>query len=157
MPASDEIDLTAAVRTEIEGMHAFFVDWFRGSVAEDPDLFERKLGTRFDDAFRLIPPGGANLSRDGILNGLRSGYGGSPGFAIQIRNTEVRPALAPGIVLVTYEEWQHHAVNSTPPENGRLSSAVLLQTGNEARPFRWRHVHETWLPADVMQAGPYDF
>lgn len=56
-------------------------------------------------------------------------------------------------VLVTYEEWQRHALASMPPDNGRLSTALF----DCADGLRWLHVHETWLPAAQMAAGPYDF
>ena len=58
-----------------------------------------------------------------------------------------------GYLLATYEEWQRNGLASTPFDNGRLAT-VFFATGER---LRWLHIHETWLPQEVMAAGPYDF
>lgn len=59
----------------------------------------------------------------------------------------------PGYVLATYEEWQRNAIASKPADNGRIATALF----RAREQLRWIHVHETWLPRDVMAAGPFDF
>ena len=59
-------------------------------------------------------------------------------------------------MLATYEEWQRNALASTPPDNGRVATVLFEDDRAEDR-LRWLHIHETWLPEEVMAAGPYDF
>lgn len=144
--------MRGAVREEVEALHRFFVAWFSGACANDQALFQHEFLHRLDDAFVLVPPAGLLLTRDGLGDSIRAAYGTNPDFRIAIRNLHVRRTWD-GNLLATYEEWQRNALASTPPDNGRLAS-VLFATGGG---FKWLHVHETWLPAEVMQAGPYDF
>jgi len=58
-----------------------------------------------------------------------------------------------GHVVATHEEWQRNALASKPSENARIATVLFEDT----EPLRWLHIHETWMPADVAAAGPYDF
>ena len=73
------------------------------------------------------------------------------------RSSRARPiagrTATEATAVATYEEWQRNALASEPANNGRIAS-VLFATSDA---LQWVHVHETWLPADVMAAGPYDF
>ncbi|MGB1016836.1 MAG: hypothetical protein ACPG4T_22035, partial [Nannocystaceae bacterium] len=80
-------------------------------------------------------------------------YGNSPGFAIAIRRVQVRWQRGTTI-LATYEEWQRNARRSTPPDNGRAATVLFEDLGTR---LSWLHIHETWLPAEIMAAGPFDF
>ncbi len=144
------------VVSEVEGLHDFFMDWYAGRCPRDQAVFANGAGSRMIDGFTIVMPGGGFLSRDEILPLIENGYGINDRFKIKIRNVQVLHETA-DIVLASYEEWQREAVNSTPPENGRLSSALFLRDPSRDSGLIWRHVHETWLPADVMAAGPYDF
>ncbi len=77
----------------------------------------------------------------------------SLGMAVPVRLT----LLPPQIVLATYEEWQKGALNSKPPNNGRVSSAVFLKDRSRPNGLMWLHVHETWLPEAVVSADPFSF
>ena len=138
------------VRREIEALHKFFVAWFSGSIPESE--FDAGLLARFDPGFHLIPPAGIVLDLDGIATGIREGYATNPEFRIAIRNVQIRREFD-GHILATYEEWQRNALASEPAENARLATVLFADT----KLLRWLHVHETWLPADVAEAGPYDF
>lgn len=138
------------VRQEIETLHESIVGWFSGRLADTDEVFERELASRFDAEFVLVPPRGQLLSRQDIVEGLRTGHGKNPDFEISIHNVTVRWRAA-GHVLATYEEWQRNARESTPPDNGRIATALFADNGEK---LHWLHVHETWLPADVMAAGP---
>ncbi len=138
------------VREEIEALHRFFVGWFTGALAESD--FERGFLARFDPAFLLIPPAGTLLGLDALASSIRAGHGSNPRFRIAIRNVRVHRA-AGGVVLATYEEWQRNALASRPPDNARIATVWL----EDAEPLRWLHVHETWMPASIAEAGPYDF
>lgn len=143
-------ELHERVRSEIEGLHAFFVDWFGGTLARD--RFEADFVPRFAEDLIFIPPAGRLLGYPDLEDGIRSGYGSNPDFRVRIRNVVVRRVFE-GKVLATYEEWQRNAIASTPPDNGRLAT-VLFEQGDR---LRWLHIHETWLPPEVIEAGPYDF
>jgi hypothetical protein len=152
MPSPKLSSLEARVGSEIESLHEFFVGWFTGALPNSDTVFQSDFEQRFGDDFLLIPPGGEQLDLPTLAAGLRAAHGGNPGFRIAIRRVTVRGCWD-DMMLATYEEWQRNAVNSSPPDNGRIATA-LFQTGER---LRWQHVHETWLPADVMRAGPYDF
>lgn len=138
---------------EIHALHAFFVQWFAGTTNDDEAVFEQGLTARLAPDFVIVQPGGQTLTADAIIAGIRSAYGGSDGFRIAIRNVRVL-RRAGDLLHVMYEEWQLNARNSTPPNNGRIATVLFR---DEGATLRWLHVHETWLPDDVMSAGPYDF
>ena len=142
----------AVVREEVERLHRFFVAWFSGACANESLVFERELLHRLDEQFVLVPPAGTLLSRDDLSNGIRAAHNSNPDFRIAIRNLRVRRTWERHL-LATYEEWQRNARASTPPDNGRIAT-VLFEFADG---LKWLHVHETWLPEPVMQAGPYDF
>lgn len=142
--------LQEVVRDEIEALHRFFVGWFSGSLAASE--FDAGFLQRFDPGFRLVPPAGTLLGLDDLAGSVRSAHASNPEFRIAIRNVEVRLTSSEH-VIATYEEWQRNALASTPPDNGRVATVVFAN----ARPLRWLHVHETWLPEPVATAGPYDF
>ena len=145
--------LEDAVSGEIEALHEFFVSWFGGQQPNTEASFERGLASRLDMDFSLIQPGGVTLTRDALLNAIRAGHGSNPEFRIAIREVTLRRTIG-AHVLATYEEWQRNAKASRPHENARVAT-VLLSTDSDR--MRWLHVHETWLPREVMEAGPYDF
>lgn len=140
------------VAVEIEALHGFFIDWFSGNSTNSDDVFRDRFLSRFDPAFVLIPPAGKCLQLAQLVQSIRNAHGSNPVFRIAIRRVTVRHAWGDRL-LATYEEWQRNARASTPPDNGRIASVLLRMD----QPPRWLHLHETWLPRDVMQAGPYDF
>jgi len=142
--------LEAQVRTEIEALHEFFVGWFTGALPES--AFQEGFLDRFDADFILVPPAGVTLGIDELASGVHGAHATNPEFRIAIRNVRVRRVHGDW-VLASYEEWQRNALASTPPDNGRAAT-VLFEIGE---PMRWLHVHETWLPDEVLAAGPYDF
>jgi hypothetical protein len=142
--------LETEVRDEIVALHEFFVGWFSGRLSESS--FEVEFTRRFDPEFVLIPPAGVLLNLRDLQQGLRARHGSNPNFGITIRNIRVL-WVRDDLVLATYEEWQRNALASTPPDNARIAT-VLFQRGGH---LTWLHVHETWMPHEVMAAGPYDF
>ena len=147
-------DVTA--RAEIEGLHEFFVDWFGGLIGDDQAVYEERFAERFSADCELIQPSGATLSRDTFFSAVRNSYGSSPDFRIAIRNVRVRYQIAGGFTLVSYEEWQRNAVNSTPQDNARAASVLFEDDSARGRP-QWLHIHETWLPASDTPAERFDF
>ena len=146
------MNLEQAVSEEIEGLHEFFVSWFSGIVPNTTEYFEHNFTTRFDHQFILIPPAGTTLALDDLSKGIRAGHSSNSNFRIAIRKVKIRRRWD-NHVLATYEEWQRNALASTPPNNGRVASVIF----HISKKLTWLHVHETWLPKDVMAGGPYDF
>ena len=138
------------VKKEIEELHEFFCEWFGGSMSES--LFESEFLNRFSEDLVSIPPAGRYLSLHDISKSVRAGYNTNPQFRVQIRNVKITQHLGDYIVA-TYEEWQRNALASTPPDNGRVAT-VLFHSGDR---LRWLHIHETWLPEEIMEADSYDF
>ena len=151
-----ESELAARVRAEIVALHEFFVGWFGGTLPNDDETFSVGFVRRFDPACLLIPPGGTLVPLAKLTKAIHGGYGKNPEFRIAIRNVVLRREHGK-LVLATYEEWQRNAVNSTPPDNGRISSVWFKQEPSAVNGLAWLHIHECWLPPEIMAAGPYDF
>jgi hypothetical protein len=140
---SDETALEQAVRHEIETVHRFIADWFRGETAAGSDDFENLLAARLAPQLINIQPAGHVLTREELLTGIRKSHGANPAFGIEIRDVQVRARFAePGLVLATYTEMQTGALNTSPSDNTRIST-VLLQRKRDENSFTWLHIHET--------------
>ncbi|MCH9685521.1 MAG: hypothetical protein K0V04_29075 [Deltaproteobacteria bacterium] len=145
-----------AVRTEIEALHEFFVGWFSGALDRNAEVFADGFQRRFCDDFLLVPPAGTRLAVADLGGGVERAHGSNREFRIAIRAVEIQ-LQTPTVVVATYEEWQRNAMASTPPDNGRIATVVFERAAADSMALRWRLVHETWLPAEVMAAGDYDF
>lgn len=157
MAKADQAQLLAAARAEVEEFHVFFDDWFNGACPQSDEVLQDRFAAQLAQGFQLIYPGGRILERADMIEGIRGAYGKSPGYKTQIRDVRLRPMQADGYLLVNYEEWQKNAANSTPPNNGRLSSAVFRIVSDDPIKLEWLHLHETWLPKNVMAADAFDF
>jgi len=141
---------------EVVNLHRFFEEWLAGVLPDTDVAFERCV-TAMGAQFELITPSGERFDRAALLDQLRGGNGSrGAGFRLWVDNLTTRP-LAGGVHLVTYEEWQKNAINSTPADNGRVSSAVLAEAHTLGLPFQWLHLHETWLPPGRIAGEPFDF
>lgn len=150
-------EIQQAIAREIEDIHVFFADWFTGRGEGGAEALQHGLGRRLAPDFAIILPGGEIMVAEDLLDALAGAHGSNPDFRIAIRNIETRAELGLGMWLVTYEEWQKNAINSTPPDNGRISSAVLAEAHTLGLPFQWLHLHETWLPSGRIAGEPFDF
>ena len=137
-------------RSEIVDLHVFFEGWLGGTLPDDDATFAR-VGRVLAPGFILVTPGGVVLERGELLAGLRDGHGSRPGLEIGIEDPLLR-SVSSDVVVTTYVE--RHRVEDK--ETRRLSSA-LFRTPAGGGPWMWLHVHETWLPADVIAAGDYSF
>lgn len=137
------------VRREIEDMHALFVDWVGGTAAET--ALDDRFVTAMDEGLTFVSPEGREQNRDDLTAGLRAAYGANPAFRIAIRDVKILRKIGE-LMLVSYTEWQR-GTSGARAENGRISTLLI----SRAAPFRWLHVHETWLPEDVQDAGDYSF
>ena len=59
-----------------------------------------------------------------------------------------------GCSWVTYEEWQR---GSWQPNNGRISTVLLQNDRVAPGGLAWLHLHEVWLPEEVVAAEPFEF
>ena len=146
---------THRIREEIEALHQFFVEWFTGETNNTEDVFAEGLLNSLGDDCTLIQPNGHQSRTADFSNAIRKGYGSNPTFRIAIRKVSI-VWQGDEHVLATYEEWQRNAKSSTPPNNGRTAT-VLFRYNPETAALTWLHIHETWLPVEVMERGPYDF
>ena len=137
--------LQAAIRDEIEQVHRFFVDWFAGTAPRDASA---PFFARFDPGFFYVTPDGQRLALADLDAMLAAGHGTNPDFRIAVRDVTVRHA-GPDYVLATYTEWQAGA-RASARENARITTALFT-----AAPFKWRHIHETWLPEADRAAGAF--
>ena len=151
-----ESEIAEAVRDEIVSLHEFFVGWFGGTLSNDDETFSAGFVRRFDPACILIPPGGKVMPLAALTRAIRNGYGTNPEFRIEIRNVIIRRDERQ-FVVATYEEWQRNALNSTPPDNARISSVWFKREKAAVNGLAWLHIHECWLPQDQVEAGSFDF
>ncbi len=142
-----------AVRTEIEQAHIAFVDWISGTAERSEEVFRRLFLDRFDRDLVLVQPAGVAVHMRDFGPGLERSHGDNPDFRIAVRDVMLLREHGE-LVLASYTEWQKNATRSTPRDNGRIASVWMRR---DADRLRWLHVHETWLPDDVMAAGPCDF
>jgi len=138
-------ELIDEVRDEIEALHAFFVDWFRGT-AEESEL-ESRLGAKLHPDFESVQPMGHNLTRAMLLELFAGVRGTNPNFRIEIREPRILGVWPDsGLILAGYVEAQFGARFSIPAENSRRCTALLVK-GEKG--LRWRHIHETGLPPEI--------
>ncbi len=118
---------------EVARLHRFFQDWFQG-VLPDQDfaLCENALAA----GFTIVTPGGALVTREEILEAIRTHRGEEPDdFTIETVGRHCQQVR--GLHLTTYEERQ-----MGPRPTVRLSTATISRSDVE---FRWHAVHETWI------------
>lgn len=128
-------------RREIEALHAFFVDWYAGTIARDAfDRMERVIAPGFE----MVTPDGRRLDRAAILERVQDSYGrDEPGeFDIEIRNVALVTACGDR-ALVRYEEWQRQPDG----ENGRISTVLFGQESDAPEGVRWLDIQETHIEA----------
>ena len=142
---------------EIIELHEFLEDWFTGRCANDETVWSERLLQRFTADFHICMPAGVLLTGSGLWEPLRAEHGRNPDFKINIRAIEQSGQLRHGVTVWTYEEWQRNALNALPPDNGRVASVVFLDDQPTPTGLKWAHVHETWLPAEVIAADPFDW
>ncbi len=152
MPSSQQ----AQIQAEVIQLHEFFVDWFNATCVQTDEYYHANFESRFVDEFEIIMPSGQLFTTEMLFSQLREVYGSSTQFKIQIRNVQTRD-VSSDLIVTTYEEWQKNALNSEPADNGRISSGLLKKDDAAPNGVRWLHLHETWLPADIIQADPFDF
>ena len=142
---------------EVIDLHVFFEDWFGGHCENSDEVFNARLLRRMHEDFNIILPGGMMLYGADFWPEFKKLYGSNPDFHISIRAVQKRPLDATSVYLVNYEEWQRNALQSTPQNNGRVSSAIFVDAEDTPNGLKWLHVHETWLPDSIMSAEPYDW
>ena len=125
-----------AAAAEIRRFHDVLVAWFTGQMNESE--FDTAIADVLHPEFAWVSPSGQDISRDQILEGLKSGYGSNPEFRITVEDIELE--LCEGdLAVVSYVENQTGARNA-PPVNTRRSSVVFSLKPRLA----WRYLHETY-------------
>jgi hypothetical protein len=133
-------------RTEILELHRFFEEWMTGNGGD----FSRFSAVMAED-FEIVSPDGGRMNQPDLLAWMRGLQGAltDQEFEIRIENLQER-AAAPGLFIVTYEEWQTRDGET----RARLSTAVFREKTGTPNRVEWVHVHETWLPReDEKTAG----
>ncbi len=138
------------LREEVELLHRFFVRWFNGTAK--PSELEEIFLPRMDDETFFVSPDGHRLERDSLVSMFGDAHGSNPEFRIDVRDVRLLRDLG-DTLLITYCEWQRGARASARSDNGRVTTALL----GRGAPFKWLHVHETWLPEAEQASGDYAF
>ena len=131
---------------EIHALHAFFVDWFRGTRASPEDFAVCQASLAPD--FRLINPDGTIHDRVSILERLRAARGSaSPDFLIEVLQPRVVWQSADA-ALLEYVERQYRDGRTTI----RQSTGLFTPSWAAPHGVVWRHLQETWI--DPTGGGP---
>lgn len=130
---------SARWRHEIEELHRFFQDWFRGDLPDSDQAFARVLRVLAPDLL-FVAPSGERRETTELLEGIRAGHGRRPNLSIRIERPELHRVMGKHLVA-TYEEWQDDDARST----GRLSTVIFGSAPDAPNGLAWLHVHETWL------------
>lgn len=130
-------DLDVVAR-EVRELHRFFQNWYRGEL--DENAFQRFSGV-VGEGFEIILPDASVLTREKILDAVRSQKGADPEAKLWIENVRLMHSDAQFLVA-TYEEWQGPDGEDA---RGRISTVVFTRDGAMPNGLVWRHVHETWL------------
>jgi hypothetical protein len=141
------------VREQIFQMNEAIVSWIAGTSPSDDATFQASFTRRMSDGLTVIMPGGMTFHADAFAEFMRKNHGKNPRFRIQIRDVTVRHRGG-DLLVVTYTEWQRNAVQSTPGDNGRICTAVVRLRDSD---LELLHVHETWLPEEIVRADPFEF
>ena len=139
-PSRDD-SLAVRAHREVEELHRFFEDWYRGRLANDDAAFERFSGV-LGEGFEIVWPSGERSPRPSLITRLRGAWGSdrkaTMPMEIVLRNVRTRPVGANSI-LVSYEEWHRRGDKA----EGRISSALLREAPRTPNGVEWLHVHET--------------
>ncbi len=126
---------------EVHELHRFFEAWLAGRGPSNADHYAR-LEKSLAPGFSIISPNGKEMGRDELIQLLQGSFGErGEGFRLWVHALRGHE-IAPGIVLVTYEEWQ----SISGHDRSRKSSAILRCDPEPEGACVWLHVHETWLP-----------
>ena len=129
---------SAQVSAEVLGLHAFFQDWFRGSIPRTRDRFTR-VATVWSPPFTLIDPHNEVHDADQLLTQTYRLHGAFTELRIEIRKIEITVHEDHALATAIYEEWH---IDKTEIE-GRLCSATLVSRGATAAGLAWLHIHES--------------
>lgn len=141
---SRSIPIAELARAEVIALHAFFVEWFRGAEA-DFGLCEGA----FAADFRMVTPDGPVRDLDQVLGGARAARG-TMGRDFRIDIVDPRPVWTEeDAVLLEYVERQYREGRWT----SRRSTALFTRRQSAPRGVEWRHLQETWMPAEEVTDG----
>lgn len=143
------------IESTIHDIHDFFTDWVGGRCPGDDDTFQKNALDRISDDLVVIMPSGRSFGKGDFAGYMKSIYGSNPAFRIKIRDIRVSHLNA-DLAVVNYQEWQRDARDSDEPNNGRLTTMVLRDRGEDKGP-EILQVHETWLPGDIVQTADFAF
>ena len=145
------------VAKEIIDLHAFFEDWFRGNCNNTDRVFKNRLLSRMDIDFHIVLPSGVAFYGEQFWPEMKKAHGSNPKFEISLRNFSRKLRIGRKTFVANYEEWQKNSKTETPANNGRLSTAVLINDDSAPNGLKWVHVHETWLPKERLKAEKFDW
>lgn len=136
----------------IVDLHQVFTDWVSGACAKRADLLAAGVSRHFARGFVGITARGAIMTLGAVEQWMDAVHGRGPAYRIAIRNVTVRARIGTALI-VTYEEWQRGALDP-PHTNARLSTMVCDDRGERLEIV---HLHEAWLPDEVVKGGDFTF
>lgn len=134
----------ASAIAEIQQLHQFFEDWFRGTLEKTPAAFQRFEHVMAAE-MSFIAPSGAPLSRAALVDFLWQSHGKNQNDALRIwTENETARVINDDVIVGVYEEHQEldgqHSV--------RRSSVFFQASDTAPNGWQWQHVHETWIATE---------
>ncbi|MEM9357431.1 MAG: hypothetical protein AAGB04_14580 [Pseudomonadota bacterium] len=128
---------------EVEALHAFISQWFRGELGRTSEVYQRGFTERLADNLVNIQPSGQVLTRADLLDPIEAAHGANPDFRISISDVTLRHiSKDQTLIQATYVEHQTGARNTTPSDNDRISTVLFSRDPSTDR-LTWLHLHET--------------
>jgi hypothetical protein len=125
--------LALSARSEVEGLHAFFQSWYRGT---DSAGLER-VAMALADEFALVSPSDEYISRSQLLEQLSGERGAYPDLTISIEHIEAHPA---GLDAVSLEYIEQHVENGQVDR--RACRALLRRHPSAHSLVQWVAIYE---------------
>ena len=135
---------TESCHREIVELHAFFQDWFNGTIPESGSAFDQ-FTAGMAESFTMRMPGGERFDHDSIIERVRGAYGyarESGPVKIWIENIRTVES-GEDRAVIEYEEWQTDS--PAAPPRGRRSVATFETDANVPNGVAWVDLHEEWL------------
>lgn len=124
---------------EVLDTHELIRCWLGDETAAN-EVCETLLA-RFSHAYSMVTPGGVVLDFTALASFFRTQRGAKRGLHINIENMQL-VAESAGSATVTYQERQQ-----LPGQSATLRYSTVVFESQQDGTVRWRHLHETSLPA----------
>lgn len=129
--------LIGLAEREVVELQEFLEGWISGAL-DDSEMTYRRFSDVLAQDFRIVPPAGETLDRDGLIGYMVDQHGKDENITRWVEDVQVR-RLADGIVVAMFDEWQ---IRDGERRGSRISG-ILREAQGKPNGLEWAHIHET--------------